>query len=89
MICVFDIRLSISISAATSQKHPLISKSNIIHDCKLIVGYCLLKCPKEIISRCHKQSGVLHRELFISAIGRFFIFLSNAVKTLYKRLEFG
>ena len=79
-----NLRLSVCIAAASGKKHAFILESDIIYNRKLIVGYRLLKSPKEIICRSHQQRAVFCRVFFVSAQRRVVIFLRDTVKPFKK-----
>ena len=89
MLCFGDLRLTIRISTSAGEQHPVIMESNIVYQSELIIGDCLLECPKEIVRRCHKQSAVFDGIFFISTQRRVWIFLCDTVKSLNKCLDSG
>mgnify|MGYP006924226556 CR=1 FL=1 len=84
-----DSRLSVGVAAPAGQKHPLVMKSDVMHQCELIIGNRLLKRPEEIIRRRHQKRAVLHRILLISPKRRVRIFLRNTVKPFDKCFDSG
>ena len=42
----------ICISASACEQHALVVEADIIYNSKFVIGSYLLKCPKQVISRC-------------------------------------
>ena len=88
MAGLVNLRFTIGITTAACQEHPPIMETNVIDQGELIVRYCLLKCPKEIIGGGHQQCTVLYRVLLITAQRGRFIFLRNTIKPFNERVDF-
>lgn len=89
MVCLINLRFAIGISASSCKHHSFIVKANVVYKCKLIIGNCLLKCPKEIVSRCHQQCTILNGILLVPPKCWIRIFLCNTVKSFNKCLNSG
>ena len=84
MVCFVNLWFPVCVPATARKQHTLVMEAYVIDNGKLIIGRCLFKRPKEIISGGHKERTVFDGVFLIASQWRVIIFLRNTVKSFDK-----
>ena len=84
-----NLRFSICGAASACEEHPFVVKSDVMNDCKPVVGYHLLIGPEIVVCGGHKQGRVFDGIFLVPAQGWMGIFLRNAIEPFNECFDLG